>query len=205
LPDEDQAWLRGAIDARRKALTPSAVAPAKGGDPERWKDLGRQLDKLRSVLGYDALKGIVTQAAGGFESADAKAHLVALASLGELAQKGEGALRAYIGAAQPHTTVVIGGRNVDVLLNRLTRTEVFYIVQAEGAPGPEQKASRAQVGTPWAELLDEAMKDQGVENIPLVKAACLWMWALPEAKPAIKALGEHELAKALAELEKNRK
>lgn len=203
LPDDDQVWLRGTIDARRKALTPAVEA--KVGDADRWKDLGRQIDKLRGVLGYDAVKNTVNQSAANFESADAKTHLTALAGLGELAQKGEGALRAYIGAAQPHTTVVISGNNVDVLLNRLTRTEVFYIIQAEGAPGPEQKAPRAQVGMPWVELLDEAMKDQGVENSPLVKAACLWMWSLPEARPAIMALGDAPLAVALAELEKNRK
>ena len=203
LPDEDQVWLRGTIDARRKALTPAVEA--KVGDAERWKDLGRQIDKLRVALGYDAVKNTVSQSAANFESADAKAQLTALAGLGELAQKGEGALRAYIGAAQPHTTVVISGKNVDVLLNRLTRTEVFYIIQADGPPGPEQKGPRAQVGMPWAELLDEAMKDQGVENSPLVKAACLWMWSLPEARPAIKALGDAPLAKALAELEKYRK
>ena len=203
LPDDDQSWLRSAIEARRKALTPTAAG--KGGDAERWKDLARQVDKIRGSLGYDAVKATVTQAATGFESADAKSHLTVLAGLGELAQKGEGALRAYIGAAQPHTTVVISGKNVDVLLNRLTRTEVFYIIQAEGAPGPEQKAPRAQVGMPWAELLDEGMKDQGVENMPLVKAACLWMWALPEARAAIKALGDAPLAKALNELDKNRK
>ena len=204
LPDDDQTWLRGTIDARRKALTP-AVANTKGSDAERWKDLGRQLDKLRGSLGYDAVKSVVTQATAGFESADTKTHLSVLSGIGELAQKGEGALRAYIGAAQPHTTVVISGQNVDVLLNRLTRTEVFYIVQGDGAPGPEQKAPRAQVGMPWAELLDEAMKDQGVENVPQVKAASLWMWGLPEAGAAIEALGDAPLAKALAELEKNLK
>ena len=203
LPDEDQMWLRGTIEARRKALTPPVEA--KVGDAERWKDLGRQIEKLRGTLGYDVIKTTVSQSAAKFESAEAKTHLTELAGLGELAQKGEGALRAYIGAAQPHTIVVIGGKNVDVLLNRLTRTEVFYIVQAAGAPGPEQKAPRAQVGMPWAVLLDEAMKDQGVENSPLVKAACLWMWSLPEARPAITALGDAPLAKALAELEKNRK
>ena len=200
LPDADQAWLRGTIEARRKALTPVVK-----NDSDHWKDLARQLDKLRASLSYDGVKSVVTQAAATFEDAKAKAQVQKLAELGELAQKGEGALRAYIGAAQPHTTVVINDATVDVLLNRLSRTEVFYIVQAAGEPGAEQKVARARLGMPWVELLDEAMKDQGVEDVPQVKAACLWMWALPEATAAIAAISDTPLAKALNELERNRK
>ena len=58
---------------------------------------------------------------------------------------------------------------------------------------------------PWAELLDEALKDQGVESAPQVKAACLWMWALPEAKTALNAIADTPVAKAIGELDKNRK
>ncbi len=200
LPDADQSWVRGAIEARRKALTPVVK-----NDSDHWKDLARQLDKLRATLSYDGIKGVVTQAAATFDDAKAKAQVQKLAELGELAQKGEGALRAYIGAAQPHTTVVINDATTDVLLNRLSRTEVFFIVQTAGAPGAEQKVARTHLGMPWVELLDEAMKDQGVENSAQVKAACLWMWALPEATAAIAAISDTPLAKALNELERSRK
>ncbi len=202
LPDEDQVWLRTTIEARRKDVTRVA---SKGSDADRWKDLARQLDKQRATLGYDAIKGVVNQAAVDFQAVDAKAHLAALANLGALAQTGEGALRAFIAAAHPPITVVISGANLDVVLNRLTRTEIFYISQAEGAPATTEKSTRGQVGMPWAELLDEALKDQSVENAPQVKAACLWMWALPEAKTALTAIADTPVAKAIGELDKNRK
>jgi serine/threonine protein kinase len=199
-PDADQTWLRGTAETRRKDLTPVVK-----NDADHWRDLARQLDKLRSTLGYDAVKNVVTQAANTFEDPKIKDQVLALSEIGELAQKGEGALRAFIGAAQPHTTVVINGTTTDVLLNRLSRTEVFYIVQAAGEPGPEQKIARARLAMPWLELLDEAMNDQGVENSPQVKAACLWMWALPEAAAAFNEVGDTPLAKAVNELEKHRK
>ncbi len=201
LPDEDQAWLHGVVAARRETLT-----PAKPIDAERWRDLGRELDKRRATLAYGEIKPLVDQAALAFAEPAAKPLLKSLADLGPLAQSGEGALRAFIGAATPHTTVVIGSKKVDVLLNRLSRTDVFYVVQDGGAPGPEQKVARAQLGLPWATLLDEALKDQGVENAAQVKAACLWVWNLPEARPALAALGGNSpLANAVAELEKRRK
>jgi tRNA A-37 threonylcarbamoyl transferase component Bud32 len=198
-PDADQTWLRETIEAQRKDLTPVVK-----NDADHWRDLARQLDKLRSTRSNDGVKGVVTQASTTFEDAKVQALALVLADIGELAQKGEGCLRAYIGAAQPHTTVVINGTTTEVVLNRLSRTEVFYIVQAGGEPGPEQKIARANVGMPWAELLDEAIKDQGIENSQQVKAACLWMWVLPEATDALDALGDAPLAQAVKELEKYR-
>jgi serine/threonine protein kinase len=203
LIDEDQAWLNSAIAARRKELAPPPAKPTPG-DPERWRDLVRVLDRKRANLAYGEVKQAVDDAVAGFTPATA-ATVKVLGDLGPLAQNGEGALRAFVGAAQPHATVVIGGKDTDVLLNRLTRTEVFYVVQQNGAPGPEQKAVRTAIGMPWAQLLDEALKDQGVENAPLVKASTLWMWNLGEAKAAFAALGTAPLAQAVAELEKHRK
>ena len=201
LPDEDQAWLQGAVAARREAL-----APAKPADGDRWRELGRELDKRRANLAYGEIKPLVDQAALAFAEPEAKPLLKSLGDLGPLAQNGEGALRAYIGAAQPHAAAVIGGKKIDVLLNRLTRSDVFYVVQADGAPGPEQKVARAQLGLPWAELLDEALKDQGVDHAPQIKAASLWVWNLPEAKAALSALGANSpLATAVNEFEKRRK
>ena len=201
LPDEDQTWLQGQVAARRAALV-----PAKPADAERWRDLARELDKRRATLAYGEIRTLVDQAAVTFTDPLAKPWLKSLAELGPLAQNGEGALRAFIGAAQPHSAVVIGGKKIDVLLSRLSRTDVYYIVQGDGAPSTEQKIVRTQIGLPWAQLLDEALKDQGVEKAPQVKAACLWMWNLAEAKPAFVALGAtNPLAIAVTELEQRRK
>ena len=201
LPDEDHAWLQQIVAARRIVL-----APAKPADAERWRELARELDKRRSALAYGEVRTVVDQAAVTFLDPAAKPWLKSLAELGPLAQNGEGALRAYIGAAQPHSNVVIGGKKIDVLLNRLSRTEVFYVVQSPGVPAAEQKIARAQIGLPWAKLLDEALKDQGVEKAPQVKAACLWMWNVPEAKSAFTALGAtNPLTVAVTELEQRKK
>ena len=201
LPDEDQAWLQSQIAARRAALI-----PARPVDAERWRDLGRELDKRRASLAYGEIKPLIDQAALAFAEPEAKPLLKSLADLGPLAQNGEGALRAFIGAAQPHTTVVVGSKKLDVLLNRMTRTDVYYLIQGAGPPGPEQKAARPQLGMPWAQLLDDALKDQGIDKAPQVKAACLWVWNLPEAKAAFAALGtDSALTTAITELEKRRK
>lgn len=200
LVDEDQTWLKTTIDQRRSELTPRTVT-----DADRWKTLGDQLDKLRTALAFDAVRTMVTQAAPGFTGADAAGHLTALANLGDLALKGEGAVRAYISATQPHAAAHIGGKQVDILLNRLTRTEVFYLVQGDGEPGPEQKTARTQLDLPWVKLLDDALADQAVDKAPLVKATCLWMWNRPEAKAAFAAIPDSRMGKAIDELERNRK
>ena len=206
LPDEDRPWLIAAFDARRAELaTPKPVSPTAPTDDDRWRELIRQLDRARAGLAFEDVRSGAEKAAGGFAAPEAKAAVAGLAPLGPLAQSGEMALRAYIGAAQPHTVVVLGGKDVDVLLNRLSRTEVFYILQKEGAPGPEQRIERSKVGMPWSTLLDEALKDQGVENAPQVKAASLWMWGLPDARAAFTAIKDAPLTKAVAELEKHRK
>ncbi len=203
LPDEDRPWLIAALDARRAELAPAK--PAAPTDDDRWRDLLRQLDKARAGLAFDEVRTSIEKAAGGFATAEAKAAVAELAPLSPLAQSGEMALRAYIGAAQPHAIVALGGKNVDVLLNRLSRTEVFYIVQKDGAPGAEQRAERTKIGMPWPVLLDDALKDQGIEHAPQVKAASLWMWGLPEARAAFTAIKDAPLTKAVAELEKHRK
>jgi hypothetical protein len=202
LAPEDQAWLHSAIEARRTELAPPAPRPT-AGDPERWRDLARALDRKRAALAYGEIRQTVADALAGFTPTTA-ATVEILGDLGPLAQNGEGALRAFIGAAQPHVIAVIGGKDTDILLNRLTRTEVFYVIQPAGAPGSELQAVRSTIGLPWAELLDEALKDQGVENTLLIKASTLWMWNLGEAKAAFAALGNAPLAQAVAELEKHR-
>ena len=202
LAPEDQAWLHSAIEARRTELAPPAPRPT-AGDPERWRDLARALDRKRAALAYGEIRQTVADALAGFTPTTA-ATVEILGDLGPLAQNGEGALRAFIGAAQPHVIAVIGGKDTDILLNRLTRTEMFYVIQPAGAPGPELQAVRSTIGLPWAELLDEALKDQGVENTLLIKASTLWMWNLGEAKAAFAALGNAPLAQAVAELEKHR-
>ena len=200
---DDQAWLSSAIEIRRKELATPAPQLASG-DSEPWRELARALDRQRAALAYSEVRQTIDESLPGFTPATA-ATVKVLGDLGPLAQKGEGAVRAFIGATQPHVTAVIAGKDADLVLSRLTRTEVFYLVQQDGVPGPEQKAVRATIGLPWAQLLDEALKDQGVENAPLVKASTLWMWNLGEAKAAFAALGTAPLARAVAELEKNRK
>ena len=200
---DDQTWFHSAVESRRQDLTPSQLKTTLG-DPQRWRDLARDLNRKRADLAYGEIRQTVDSAVAGFTPATA-AIVKVLGDLGPLAQNGEGAVRAFIGAVQPHVIAVIGGKDTNVLLHRLTRTEVFHVVQQNGAAGPEQKAVRSTIGLPWAQLLDQALKDQSVENAPLVKASTLWMWNMNEAKAAFAALGSAPLARAVAELEKNQK
>jgi serine/threonine protein kinase len=210
LMNEDLAPIFTALKARRKELTPvqpvtpppEVVAPA--GDKEAWLAMGRLLDKARANLAYGEIKKAVDESLPAFTTAEAKSLATTLADLGAHGQNGEGGLRAYIAATQPRVSIVLNGQQLDVLLSRLTRTEVVYLPQQDGVPGAEQRVSRTAVGMPWEELLDEALKDQGIPNAPKAKAACLWVWNLTEAKAAFAALGDDPLVKAWSELEKAR-
>jgi serine/threonine protein kinase len=212
LVNEDLAPIYTALKARRRELnsvqpappSPEAAPPVPAGDGEAWLALSRRLDKARANLAYGDISKSVDESLPAFTSAEAKALATAISDLGAHGQAGEGALRAYIAATQPRVTIVLNGQQTDVVLSRLTRTEVVYLPQQDGVPGTEQRVARTAVGMPWEELLDEALNDQGVPEAPKAKAACLWVWNLTEAKAAFAALGDDPLAKAWSELEKAR-
>jgi hypothetical protein len=204
LAEADQAAQLAAIEARRKALAPPpAPAAAAPTDDDRWRDLGRQLDRCRATLKYEDVATTVEKIAPTFAKPETRDLANALSAIGRLAMTGEGALRAYISIGQPKVQVELDDRTRNVQLIKLNRNEVVFLTR-NGA-GEERTVQRRQLAAPWSILLDDAIKEQGIEQGPQVKAACLWMWAVPDSGESLTALGNDPLAAALIELEKHRK
>ena len=201
LADADQTTVSQALDARRKALAPQPQPPAGPTDDDRWRELVRLLDRSRGSLKYEDVAGVAERAAPGFSQQPTRDQVARLADIGRLALTGEGALRAYISISQPRVQVELDGKTLDVQLHKLNRSEVVLAPK----DGDDQTVARRTLGAPWAMLLDEAIKEQGIEQGPQVKLACLWMWGVPDAATAIAELKDDPLAAALLVLEQHRK
>ncbi len=196
LPEPRRAILGKQISDRRAALAPKQ--PKQQADPRTaWRQFGEQAEALRGALPYATFAELCRTQARNLADAD-KAQIETLASISDLAQQVETALRLYISQATPKAECRFASRSGLFILTRLEKDWIgFKLIDVPA----ESRADRASAVLPWSQLLPAAMAAHGKPD-PRAEAAFLWFWRQADARQAIAKLKNDPLAAAMAEFER---
>ena len=194
-----QLIVKRAIEiAPEKTTKPIQLA----NDRAQWQALNTQLDELRGGMNYGEIARLADKEAAAFRAPEAKAQVQGIATLARLAIKAEAALRVYIGDVNPVVEIVFNNKRTQAKLQSLDE-RVGFILQ-EGGNDVEVKHDRRMVGLPLRQLTEKALEDSPVPAAerPIMVAAMLWAWRLPDASAVFATIPDHPLTNAVNELDR---
>jgi len=196
LAEPRRAILLKQIDDRRRALAPKQ--PKQLGDVRTlWRQFGEQAEALRGALPYGTFAELCRGQARGFPDDD-RVQIESLATVGDLAQQVETALRLHIGQTNPKAECRFGNRSGMFILTRLEKDWIgFKLVDVPA----ESRTDRAGAVLPWAQLLPAALAAHGKPD-PRAEAAFLWFWRQADARQALDKLKNDPLINAIATYER---
>jgi len=213
LSGDDAAQLDKIAAKLRSDFAAAANLAANRQVAQAWFALATDLDALRHKLAYEDFPDAVRRHVAAFQAA-APDMLPALATLGDplfaYASIGEHSLTTYFnGNTRAHLlelhSVYIDGQQLNVMFKLWNTKEVRYVEEGtrELKTVPRSHVKLVDCAGMLDRTLPLASPPVEARDVPVVKAACAWMWRSPQQWELAKALGNQPFGIALCALQRS--